>query len=699
MGGGGKGKKDCLRSLLFLSRYPLSMLKGSISCSGCLYNNTSRIQTRELGSWIRSKLSPTPTPPPPTTSTAPVEEIASPPIASTSKLLPGAPKQWDPTPLKPLLRKYEDQRQPPTRREPKPSTTSHATLKQSLTDHLQAKRPRHALYLFAYALTQPTSSPLPPRTLALLDLFFVWDYPSIALEAVEDLHKRGYKIPPEISVKLLRGPAINDLILDSPRFENVVEWMKESLGAEDANVEGQRITAENLVYTVLEVLKRLRHPEWAENVFKAYRERLPKGEVGSPRLWALLMRIQGQDGDLATARATFNAWRVLWNSQNPPLSTDQDSPATPRTPPELPYLSMLELLTNHTASSRLSSPSHYNPRSRNTPRSLNDTPTAPYDFLALLAQDRLPPSTDFFASLLRLELSRRRYSVFWQIFRRIDAVGLRRNQRIWLLAIKARLWEEGPGRLARGHSIHQGPEVVSSRQLLRVFLAQSKEETRGRQHLNLNLRIDGGAVMSTQVLNAFLKLFVQGRDFVATGIVLECFGVHRVEPNETTHGTVVIGVVTHWEKGRIKEQLEEGRGMRGGSLGRRGRTRGSSWEEGLRGVELVRRILETRKMRIGLWTTPQRSSSEGMPEEVPGDEVTAPSLPEPEMPTPFWMLTRELRDTSYLTSLLRRCEGLDEEGWDKATREFREQVLPARPRKRKVNQKQHPILSPRGVGR
>lgn len=198
------------------------------------------------------------------------------------------------------------------------------------------------------------------------------------------------------------------------------------------------------------------------------------------------------------------------------------------------------------------------------------------------------------------------------------------------------------------------------------------------------------------------------RDWPAAAVVLESFAVARVEPNSATHANVVLGVVSAWEKGKVERgRLEEEGGLEWRSGGKKRRGGVSLLDRRLDGLELVRRIMGQRKMRIALWTrrreeTPQ-AEEEGEGEEgtnaarVPPTEERLPrqidmdmdielveddhppsaSTPRLPPPPPAWMIRRELRDTAYLTSLLRRCEGLSDPDWALTMVEARKEILPS----------------------
>ena len=576
-------------------------------CPGCLTAPLRgfRTRTRSFSSFLSGK---------PWARFSPPQEERPPPVASTSRL-PGEPTAWErlAPPPHSTYRKRSTPRLSSLPRAPPPLSDSQ--LKQLISSRLASNLPRRALHAFRIYL--PSSSPA--TVFGLVDLFLSLHHPTIALEAISLADQAGLRIPPEICVQLLHT-AMDDLLLEPDKLSQVIGWLESGIagsGASDEPMEAE------LVAVVLDALKRLGRADWVAQIFEAYRSSLPPSSVGSPHLWSLLISAQGQDGDLTTARRTFNTWRSLHFS----------SPS-PSPPSERPYLTLLDLLSTHS------------PR-----RSRSQSPDV---FLTLIASDALPLSPPLFASLLRLELSRKRFPSFWNLFARMDLLFFRRNRAVWRLAIKATSWETkwnpaGPG--ARG--------------LFKAFLAQRQRELGGRTP---DARVEV-TIVDAGTLDAFLRLFIERGDWPGAEVVLECYGAHRVEPSERTHGVVVLGVVKAWEKGSV-EGLKEAEGVK---VERRGW--GRMKEEGeLRGAGILRKILEERKMRVGMWTT--RETEEEEQQEKEERATTFKEIAGRE--TPRWMLQREMREMGYLSSLLRRCEGLGVEEWRERMKKVRKEVLPAK---------------------
>ena len=111
--------------------------------------------------------------------------------------------------------------------------------------------------------------------------------------------------------------------------------------------------------------------------------------------------------------------------------------------------------------------------------------------------------------------------------------------------------------------------------------------------------------------------------------------------------------------------------MFGGTLGieEKERRRRSRVERNLKGplaIEAIRKILEARKIRVGLWRGKSNDQEEGEGEEGEGARESPPD----------WMVQREMRDTSYLVDLLQRCSGLEKEEWSQALEDTRRELLP-----------------------
>ncbi|KAK4705625.1 hypothetical protein P7C70_g563, partial [Phenoliferia sp. Uapishka_3] len=206
-------------------------------------------------------------------------------------------------------------------------------------------------------------------------------------------------------------------------------------------------------------------------------------------------------------------------------------------------------------------------------------------------------------------------------------------------------------------------------------------------------------LICTTTLNDLLTLFISRKDWMTATLVLETFRVRRIEPNAATHSGVVLGVLKKWEEGKIRRgRLAEERGLvdrfEAVDEGQR------MAEGGEKSLEMLRRLLRGRQMRMKLWvkkptpTTIEEESSIGGEvdnEELEDDvEATIEMVPHDrdskhveeaastseKLPPPSWMLSRELRDLGYLISLLRRCSGLDDPDWAQGMARVRKEILP-----------------------
>lgn len=645
-----------------------------MSCRACLaglLKQAKRVHSRALSSY------PPRVPPPPGASSA--EQ----PAASTSRL-PGTPSTWLPSPVPPAVQdasKTSPEAEPSSRA---PSTPLHSTndLKTKIIRLLESRKGRAALRLFLASLAKPIANAQPDSVHGHAWLFLTYGRPELALEAVEAMHQRGYKLGQPLCVKLLQT-ARHELVLRPDKLTMVIGWIRDGITGDAAA--GMEIDAD-LVATALNVLKRMGRGDWAVGIFEAYCGTLPEKEVGATPLWSSIIGVMGIENNVDGARDYFHRWRQAWFKQHPfsqnsfipprkdsAVGTTRDAttargafdpspttasptPATslPTTsPPEEPYLALLGILT-HAISS--------------VPAKQDFA----YRFLPILHRDGVELSVNIFNALLRLELYRKRYSSFWGLWRTMAEGSWSRNQRTWKLAINAKVWRDTTRR-QRGRK-HTSPlqelagytngRAPSSRDLFRQYLTDHHAQTKGRPALTRPTA--QSPLMTTEMLNSFLSLFVAIGDWRAATVVLESYGVHRVEPNQATHGAVVVGVVKWWEKGKLRGELEEEYEIEGMERRR------ASVLDGSAGMEMISKILEERKMRVGLWATPPVPGLESEEGELLGQEPIGTN------PPPVWMVRRELRELGYLVSLLRRCEGLDEVRWGEQMAEVRREILPKR---------------------
>jgi len=451
----------------------------------------------------------------------------------------------------------------------------------------------------------------------------------------------------------------------------VLRWIQ--VGIEREKREGKEID-ENMIETVMDVLKKMGRNDWSQQVFEAYRGTLEQGKIGSARLWAQAIAAQAAAGDVMKAQLLFKDWRTGYLAVRGSRPEESKSSS----PPEPPYLALL----NHFAVNSPPLPASKDPA---------------YLLLQLTKHDRLAPSTAFLNALLRTELSRKRFSSFWGIWHLFDhadatSQGVVRDAASWKLATRAKLVSDQTRR-QRGR-IHHSPLLdlsplpytesytPSSRSLFAQLLATRLVLTSNRPSLRLPTPQPDPLASSTSnstisssatLLNSFLSLFLSNQDYPSAIVVLETFHVHRIEPNSSTHSTVVLSIIRLWEKGKLSNKGDgrEEEDLFGGTLGieEKERRRRSRVERNLKGplaIEAIRKILEARKIRVGLWRGKSIDQEGGEGEEGEGARESPPD----------WMVQREMRDTSYLVDLLQRCSGLEKEEWSQALENTRRELLP-----------------------
>ncbi|BGP53727.1 hypothetical protein JCM8202_003658 [Rhodotorula sphaerocarpa] len=502
-------------------------------------------------------------------------------------------------------------------------------------------------------------------------LFVQYRQPALVRRAAAELHGHGFVMSTAYTSKLLRMHQ-NELVYEPEALAQVLEWLSYGLVREK---HAGRSVDEGMLETVLDTLKRMGRTDWLEQVFKAYSDTLKPGETGSARLWSLRIGASLLDGDLRTAEKHFHSWRTGAVSESSP-------------PSAAPYL---VLLAYHAAKVR-SAPVSRDPA---------------YRFLALCHHDKVPLSCGYLDLLLRVELFRKRYSSFWGLWRAFDDphLGLRRTRVSWLLAIRAQARSTAAARALTTRASSASPlhrlvpfaykaaSTPSSRALFRQLLADRLAHTFHRPFRRLpthgNDSLDGA-----EVLNGFLERFIAERDWPAATVVLETFRVHRVEPDFRTHGNVVLGVVNQWRRGKVAHgHLDDPLGTAAASsdgphafedpqLAHASRSGLAGIRSDREGLELVRKILDGRKMRLNLWRRSEVASPEEGQTAVGGflrlidDDGAEDELDNPAPVTSRWMAQRERRDLEYLIALLRRCEGGDEAEWPRIMAETREEMLP-----------------------
>ncbi|GAA6027077.1 hypothetical protein JCM8097_006093 [Rhodosporidiobolus ruineniae] len=584
---------------------------------------------------------------------------------SSSSSTPPPPSSLD-TPHKSVFGLDKPQKKPrqrgPATPAHRPSSLTPVAIRNRLVDSLAAGRPREALRLYCDTLDAPHAKARSGTAAGLAWLFLQYQRPRTAFQAVEALKSKGYAVPPALSAKLLHHLS-DELVTEQDRLVTVLAWFSEAVLEEKAM--GKRAD-ERILDTVFRVLLKIGRSDWLAEVFRLYRDTLRPGEAGSANLWALAISGRAHDGDVQGARALFDTWRA---------AALQASPSSAPLPSD-PYLALLNYYADHSP-----------------PLPASRDPA--YAFLAEIQQDSLAPSSALLNALLRVELRRNRFSSFWGLWAQFEPLGVERSSLSWSFAHQALVQNETL-RKKRGR-LHNSPLLASSpipyselrtpsaRILFRTLLSDRLVRTNCRPVIRLPTTAHD--TLSPYLLNSFLDLFILRRqDYLAAAVVLETFAVHRLEPDARTHGSVVVGVVRNWERGRLGSRLADeeqqaaleavARDPYGLGEADRRTQRRSDVLGGPESLAMIRTILEGRKHRVALWTAPPSPPSEdveGVEEGEDGAELDP--LLNPLLPLPEERLN-ELRDTGYLVALLRRCTGLDEEEWARAMVETRREMLP-----------------------
>ncbi|GJN88558.1 hypothetical protein Rhopal_001524-T1 [Rhodotorula paludigena] len=519
-------------------------------------------------------------------------------------------------------------------------------------------------------------------------LFCRYRQPELARQAAVAMHDRGLAVSPALAGKILRM-SHRELVFQPDALARVFAWFNDGLARETAD--GVPVDTD-MLETTFDVLKRMGRSDWLDQIFASYRRTLKTGEVGSPRLWSLAISSKTHENDYRAAERLFEEWRSLQlaarnRSASQASCSDSVSTASAPAPPSEPYLALLSYYGAATSS-------HIAARD------------PAYRLVALAVGDGVVVSTNFLNALLRIELHRSRFASFWGLWAQFESLKLKRDRVSWQLAVRAKSWIENMRR-KRGR-VHNSPlhehlpftyeEAFgpSSRDLFRSIIENRLAETGHRPSRLLSTKQPDH--LTSSLLNSFVDLFIARRDYQAAVVVLETFSVHRLEPDQHTHGSVVLGVVRQWQRGQLRGRSlvgdespassappKQGRApyMDLGALEREEeqRRRGAILG-GPQGVDLIRRILEGRKMRVGLWGSPASSGTVG-DGEGKGEESAAEAADEVSArPPPAWMVQRELRDLGYLVQLLRRCTGLSEAEWGKAMVDTRREMLPGKASKK-----------------
>lgn len=582
------------------------------------------------------------------------------PMASTSRL-PGAPlgvKTVLESPRQRVSTKGKDKALDSSlHNNADPRSASSSAVKRIMVDHLQRRRPRAAYRAFIAALENIGRPYKHAELVGHVWLLVQYAEKSLALDAAFELHKSGFSLPSRLLVELL-STCYDELLLSPEKLSLVVGWLKDDVARQGDKETEWRDT---MTVKVMELLKRMGRNEWALGIFDAWAPTLPSTEVGSEAAWCLAISLKAADEDVRGARDVFYAWRQRWRHVNVlPLgecATDSNPPVLAQ-PPARPYITLINFL----ATKNVAVPTRADPL---------------YRLLAILQTDNVPLSVSLYNSLLRVELYRSRFASFWGLWNRMLEDGWRRNRTTWKLAVRAKEWRDTLRR-QRGRKIGSPMQSVlpgfndarapASRDLFRQLLIDHQTDTGHRP--SLRLPIKDTQIVTASMLNTFLRLFISLGDWPAVQVVLESFAVHRCEPDESTHGTIIIGIVRAWEKGKLVGELEEARGIdesENSTARRRAIALG-----GPQGLELINRITETRRMRVGLWT--EVKDGEGGSGELAEGKVDV----ERPRTAPEWMRRRELRDTAYLKSLLRQCQGMRHQEWQSNMAAVRKEMLPPR---------------------
>lgn len=440
---------------------------------------------------------------------------------------------------------------------------------------------------------------------------------------------------------------------------------------------------ESLAACLMESYIRLQRPASALKIYyshvfsaPAYTRTLP-----SASLVALRIKAHGAQDDLDKAETAFVQWRYHWFKCYRPASNSASSSSSVRSssnsppssttstpiPPSAPYLALLNLYSTL-------APPPYLPESEDQA----------YKFIPLLASDAIPMSTSIIRGLLAIELSRRHYGSFWALSRHFLRLGWRMESDWVRLCLKARRWENLERKRRKGkrdkmsafqvmwdeEKDHDDAGIAlkttpTNRQILHHYLLGLLEVTKSRPSIEVALpNYDRTSVYTT--FNLLLQTFIESKDWHAAGVVLESFRVYRIEPSDRTHGIAVLGIVKLWENGRLSEGEDFRNTIFVSSFGSSPATPPASTNQSRMGksivgrakesLEIIKIILDTRKIKVRLWDA---SSSTPMKEEPPE-----------------WLKTRELRDLSYLAELLRICAGQSEERWNNVMKHVRKEILP-----------------------
>ncbi|KAK4058814.1 hypothetical protein OIO90_000260 [Microbotryomycetes sp. JL221] len=572
-----------------------------------------------------------------------------------------------------------------------------AKLKRLMYQDLQQSNPRRAAQRLIQSWTTSESSSDWPidNLVGHLSLLLSFRQTDVAVETVTRLAEKGFQISPSILVRLL-STAYDDLLKHPDKLALVVEWVATSLSRSTSTAQPLSAdTRDELVFVTLMTLKRMGRTDWGGRVFQEWANGLKQDEVGPAKVWSAGISLHALDRHVKGARYIFDVWRARWKRLNETSVTnavESGSSSTKLSPPDEPYTTMLNFL----ASQNLEMTSQRDPV---------------YRFLAIVRDDNVPLTIHVFNSLLHVEVCRRRFTSFWGLWDQLSKAGpdVLRNGYSWRLAVEAKISRDAAGRVRSrrrvGSPLHDvmtqfnDSNAPSARALFQQFLEQQSTTTKHRPGVKVATKA-GGSVFTTRLLNTFLDMFVRLGDWTAAKIVLESYRVHKLEPDEQTHSTVVVGVVRSWERDKLTGSLVEAEGLFDNKR--------QSWEDrkraasmgGPQAVELIQRIVEQRKMRVNMWVKQSVEAGQIVDDAKmsEADAVTdigseGVSIAQPgrgaELPPAKWMVRRELRELGYLEDLLQRCQGVvDEQEWHSELARARHDMLPESKSARQLREKQ-----------
>ncbi|SCV69011.1 BQ2448_2031 [Microbotryum intermedium] len=564
--------------------------------------------------------------------------------------------------------------------------TSPAELAFNLAHLLRGRQPKFALRVYLTELNQSPSFITLDNYVSLLRLFIEYGQIACALEAIKASRRKGWAIPASLA-KLVIVNSASELVSNPAYLKTVVEWVKQS---QEPIKEGIERSAEDrklgahFSLAAMDALKRLGQGDAALEIFANHIDSAPEGEIGRAEMWAEAIRCKAFDRDIEGAQELFFRWRSLWfesrGSDTLPVVDIAETPSQgPRKQlknnngrknlaisefsPAEPYLALLNFLAIATCR---------RPVDRD----------AAYSVISLLHQDSVRISTSVFNALLRVELQRARFTSFWGLIAKMVQGGWQRDHMTWRLCIQALIQPQvrressmlrtsstrglrtahrpirvgvQPASPLQCEAGYPSQDPPTARALYRSFLDAHRAATGDKRLLVLPGVLK--PIMTAITLNTFLKLFLQRQDWIAVAHVLDAFKVYGLDPNERTHGQVVVGLVKLWERGKTLGMVEEEEAMHSGQLTWNNRDRTlKAQRQSTRGMELIAKILQTRREKHAAWSEEAVSW-----DDEASDEMTNVASGK----TSERIATGELRNVGYLIGLLKTCSGASEGEWAK----------------------------------